>query len=114
MRLAWVNGKVSLQIKNGETRSQQVNSYNAFHQNPTTDALLALCATRAGRPARRGRRAGSRQTESSRCPALVGQPRLGLVQGQYSVLRLPRCRHGDDLVLPLGAGHQAPDLRLTQ
>ena len=33
---------------------------------------------------------------------------------QHPVLRVPRRRHQHDLLLPLGAGHQASDLRLAQ
>ena len=35
-------------------------------------------------------------------PDLLGQPRLGLVQGQHPVLRVPRRRHRHDVLLPLG------------
>ncbi len=47
-------------------------------------------------------------------PDVLGQPRLGLVQGEHPVLRVPRRGHQHHLLLPLGAGHQAPDLRLAE
>ena len=97
-------------------KPNMVGCCHADNQGSTTIFLCPLGAlrTRGKANPRCRNHTVYRQAKSPRCPVMVGQSRLGLVQIQYPILRLPRQRPRNHLVLPLGTDHQASHIWLSQ
>ena len=57
---------------------------------------------------------GPGQAEGAGGADLLGQPGLGVVQGEHPVFRVSGRGDGDDVLLSLAADHEAHDLRVAE